>query len=125
MFHYSSSHDGVNPVDTGIDASNVDQLTVKWKAQTGAAIRSAPAEADGKVFVGSDDHKVYAFDAATGAQKWAVRTRGMVRSGPAYHNGTVFVGSFDNKLYAIDASTGTVKWTVTTDGSIASSPADW
>jgi outer membrane protein assembly factor BamB len=122
MFHYSSNLLGVNPVDTAIDASNVDQLTVKWKAQTGGAIWSAPAVANGTVFVGSDDHKVYAFDSATGAQKWAVLTNGMVRSGPAYDNGTVFVGSFDDSLYAIDASTGVVKWTVKTDGSIVFNP---
>ena len=112
MFHQSSNHVGVNSVDTAINASNVDQLTVVWKAQTGGAIRSAPAEADGTVFVGSDDHKVYAFDAATGAQKWAVLTNGKVRSGPAYDNGTVFVGSFDDNLYAIDEATGAVTWSV-------------
>src|SRR2546425_8023221 len=65
MSHYSANHIGVNRVDTAINATNVDRLTVVWKAQTGDQIRSAPAEANGTVFVGSDDHKVYAFDAAT------------------------------------------------------------
>src|SRR5438128_1831855 len=61
MFHYSSSHIGVNRLDTAINATNVQRLTVKWKAQTGDKVWSAPAVEGGKVFVGSDDHKVYAF----------------------------------------------------------------
>jgi len=122
MFHQSADHAGVNPTDTTINATNVDQLTVKWKAKTGGGILSAAAVADGKVFVGSNDKKVYALDAATGAVKWTVLTGGMVQSAPAYDNGTVFVGSFDNKLYAINASTGAVKWKLTTEGNITFNP---
>ncbi len=122
MFHSSPDHVGVNPVDTTINTSNVAQLTVKWKAVTGDKVVSSPAVAEGKVFVGSDDRKVYAFDAATGAVQWTVSTGRMVRSGPAYDGGTVFVGSVDSKFYAINASTGAVKWTVTTDGSISYHP---
>jgi outer membrane protein assembly factor BamB len=122
MFHYSPNHIGVNPVDTTINTTNVSRLTVKWKALTGDKVVSSPAVADGKVFVGSDDRKIYAFDAGTGAVKWTVSTGRMVRSGPAYDNGTVFVGSVDSKLYAIDASTGAIKWKRTTDGSISYHP---
>jgi outer membrane protein assembly factor BamB len=109
---------GVNPSDYSIDSTNVDQLTVKWKAQTGGQIYSAPAVGGGKAFVGSNDNKVYAFDATTGTLSWTVLTGGNVRSAPAYHNGTVFVGSADDKVYAIDATTGAVKWTVNTGGDV-------
>jgi outer membrane protein assembly factor BamB len=122
MFHYSANHIGVNPIDTAINRTNVDRLTVKWKTKTGGGILSAAAVADGKVFVGSNDNKVYALDSDTGAVKWTVLTGGMVQSAPAYDNGTVFVGSFDDKLYAINASTGAVKWTVTTEGNIPFNP---
>jgi len=122
MFHYSANHIGVNPIDTAINRTNVGRLTVKWKTLTGDKVISSPAIADGRVFVGSDDRKVYALDAATGAVLWTVSTGRMVRSGPAYENGTVFVGSVDQKLYAINASTGAVKWKTTTDGSISYHP---
>jgi outer membrane protein assembly factor BamB len=36
-----------------------------WKYATGGAVHSSPAVGDGTVFVGSDDHKVYAFGPAS------------------------------------------------------------
>ena len=58
--------------------------------------------AGGTVYVGSDDHKVYALDAATGHLRWTYTTGGAV-SGPAVAGGTVYVGSGDHKVYALDA----------------------
>src|SRR6266511_1527156 len=112
MFHYSANHIGVNPIDTAINRTNVGRLTVKWKTLTGDKVISSPAIADGRVFVGSDDRKVYALDAATGAVLWTVSTGRMVRSGPAYENGTVYVGTKTGAtLYAINETSGAVKWT--------------
>jgi outer membrane protein assembly factor BamB len=122
MFHSSPDHMGVNAVDNVIGTGNVDQLTVSWKVKTGGKIWSGAAVADGKVFVGSDDFKVYAFDAGTGTVKWTAKTNGRVRSSPAYDNGVVFVGSADRYLYAIDASTGAIKWKAGVDGSILFAP---
>ena len=69
---------------------------------------SSPAiGADGTVYVGSDDDKVYALDGATGAKKWEFETGGGVYSSPAIGaDGTVYVGSDDNKVYALDGATG-------------------
>jgi outer membrane protein assembly factor BamB len=84
------------------------------------------------VYVGSDDTKLYAFDAKTGAQLWSAATGGPVVSSPAIVDGVVYVGSDDTKLYAFDASgkvkcSGTPKtcaplWTAVTGGPV-SSPA--
>ena len=60
----------------------------------------------GVAYVGSDDHKLYAFDAATGAVEWSVTTGGAVASSPAVDDGTVYVGSDDHKLHAFRASDG-------------------
>jgi len=45
----------------------------RWALTTGAPIRFAPAIADGKAYVGSDDGFVYCLDAATGKLDWKFR----------------------------------------------------
>jgi outer membrane protein assembly factor BamB len=54
----------------------------------------------GVVYVGSQDNKLYAFDATDGSLLWAAATAGSVKSSPAVANGVVYVGSYDGKLYA-------------------------
>jgi outer membrane protein assembly factor BamB len=62
-------------------------------------IRSSPAVADGKVYVGSYDHKIYCVDAYTGALIWKYTTDYWVISSPSVANGYVYVGSIDENLY--------------------------
>jgi outer membrane protein assembly factor BamB len=59
--------------------------------------------ADGTIYVGSDDNKLYAIR-ADGTLKWSYTTGSAVRSSPAIGaDGTIYVGSFDNKLYALSS----------------------
>jgi outer membrane protein assembly factor BamB len=104
-----------------------------WSASTQGAIESSPAVANGVVYVGSDDHTFYAFDATSGATVWTGATGGPVGSSPAVANGVVYVGSSDGKLYAFAAAGQTgcggiwipcsPLWTATTGGPVDSSPA--
>ena len=77
------------------------QWPCQWTYETGDAVRSSPAVADGVVFVGSDDNKLHAVDAATGEPKWTYETGDIVYSSPAVAGGVVFVGSYDKKLHAV------------------------
>jgi len=114
-----------------------------WTATTGGVVSSSPAVVGGVVYVGSDDHKLYAFDAAGSAgcggvprscsPLWTATTGGVVSSSPAVVGGVVYVGSGDGKLYAFDAAGSTncsggpktcaPLWTATTGGVVSSSPA--
>jgi len=71
-----------------------------WNYTTGSGIHSTPAVADGKVYVGSTDGKVYCLNAITGAYVWSYRTGDGVFSSPAVANGKVYVGSDDHRVYA-------------------------
>jgi outer membrane protein assembly factor BamB len=53
------------------------------------------------VYIGSDDGKIYAVDAASGQELWDITTGDSVTSSPAIANGILYVGSDDGKLYAI------------------------
>ena len=54
--------------------------------------------ANGVVYVGSNDFKLHAFNAATGQPVWSAATGGQINSSPAVANGIVYIGS--DKLYA-------------------------
>jgi outer membrane protein assembly factor BamB len=71
---------------------------------------SSPAVADGVVYFGSGDGRVYAVDAATGVERWHVQTGDVVHASPAVVGGVVFVGSWDGDFYALDAATGAERW---------------
>ena len=68
---------------------------------------SSPTVVDGIVYVGSGDSKVYALNAANGAQIWNYTTGGYVGSSPDVVGSVVYVGSQDGKVYAISAGSAT------------------
>jgi outer membrane protein assembly factor BamB len=75
------------------------------------------------VYIGSEDDKVYAVNASTGAVKWSYTTGVPIGSSPAVANGVIYIGSYDDNLYALDTGSGAVLWTATTGNFVESSPA--
>jgi hypothetical protein len=117
MFHHDLTH-------TGYSTSKAPKTNqTLWNFATGSVVWSSPAVADGKVYVGSYDMKLYCLDASTGASIWSFATGGAVPSSPAVADGKVYVGSADKKVYALDASTGSLIWSYTTGDYVDSSPA--
>ncbi|MFC1758667.1 PQQ-binding-like beta-propeller repeat protein, partial [Planctomycetota bacterium] len=55
-----------------------------WKSYVGGAVFYAPAVAHDRVYVGSADGRVYAFEAATGRQLWSYRVGPQVARIPVY-----------------------------------------
>ena len=104
----------------GLDAFDASSGVLLWTFNNGFTGSSAPAVANGVVYVGSDypDNRVYALDAKTGVSLWVYSTEGAVGS-PAVANGVVYVGSGDGNLYALNATTGAPLWRYGT-GNIAS-----
>jgi len=85
---------------------------------------SSPAIADGVLYIGSVDGRLYALDAdAGGALLWSYTTEDSITSSPAVAEGVVFIGSSDSNLYAIDARTGGLLWNFTTGDQIIGNPA--
>jgi outer membrane protein assembly factor BamB len=100
----------------------------------GAGSYASPAIANGVLYIGADDGKLYALDPVTLDTKWTYTSGAAVRSSPAVadsavfqgnRDGVVFVGSGDGYIYGIDAdkaSTGTALWAAQTGGAVESSP---
>ena len=106
--------------------------------QTGGSVYSSPAIGpDGRIYVGSSDHKLYAFKTVYSADGVAAlvldgvcSTGGSVYSSPAVGpDGTIYVGSSD-KVYAVKtvysadgAAALVLDWVYPTGSSVYSSPA--
>ena len=96
-----------------------------WEADIGGdTIYSSPAiGADGTIYIGGGDGKVYALDGATGAKKWDFKIgSSAIYSSPAIGlDGTVYisgaVGAIGSKVsvFALDGATGAKKWEFVTD----------
>jgi len=106
----------------GLLAGSVTKAEALWKYETGKEIYSSPCPGpDGTVYVGSNDHKLYAIG-QDGEKRWEVETGGLIYSSPCLGpDGTVYVGSNDHKLYAIGQD-GKKRWEFETGGTIQSSP---
>jgi outer membrane protein assembly factor BamB len=114
------------PADDGkLHALEAATGATKWTTAIGAptllrqvdnwdVYQSSAAVADGVVYVGSTDGRIYAIDAKTGAERWHFQTKHVVRATPAIADGRVFCGSWDGFVYALDAATGRLAWQVDT-----------
>ena len=98
-------------------------------ANTGAVLWTSPvsafsltALANGVLYVGSNDNKVYALNAYTGEIKWHHGTWNFVSSAPTVANGVVYVESDDGNFYALNAATGALLWQYKVSTYAASAP---
>jgi len=70
-----------------------------------------PIVAHGRIYFGSSaDGKIYALDAATGAEEWVFYTDAPVRFAPAVWRDRLFAVSDDGYLYCLKAETGVLLW---------------
>ncbi len=103
---------------------------VKWQVYTAGAIFHAPAVWEGRLYAGSADGRVYAFEAATGRRLWSFRVAPEDRWIPVYgrlistwpvaggvvvEDGVLYaaagIANYDGThVCALDAVTGKVRW---------------
>jgi eukaryotic-like serine/threonine-protein kinase len=107
-----------------VTAPNVQSGGLKplWTFTCEDEIRSAPIQYDGKIFIGSYDHNIYALNLANGEFQWKYPTDAGVTTRPAAYDGNIYFGSEDNRLHVVNARTGKLVWTYFTENRIRSSP---
>ena len=79
------------------------------------------AVANGLVYVGNFDHKLYAFDQSTGEEKWSFDGKEVFWSAPGLSEGTVYAGN-NRTVYALDAPTGALLWSFEAESRSVSEP---
>ena len=129
-----AAQDGTAPTSfVAGDDGNVRALRgdkIVWTAPTGGSINFPPVAAEGRVYVGSNDGRVYAFEATSGRLLWSFRAAPQIRRIPVYgqlmstwpvaggvvvKDGTLYaaagIAHFDGThVYALDAKSGKIKW---------------
>ena len=77
--------------------------------------------ANGLVYVGNRDRKLYAFDQSTGTEKWSFGGAGLFWSAPAATDDAVYAGS-DQTVFALDAQSGELLWSFEEKGEFGKRP---
>jgi len=85
-------------------------LELKWEFATRDMVYSSPAVANGAVFVGSTDHRLYALDAESGSVLWTADVGQEVRSSPCVLAGKVIFSDITGRLHAVEQDTGRELW---------------
>jgi eukaryotic-like serine/threonine-protein kinase len=124
QFHNGLSRTGANWNETKIGPKNAGRLIDRWSVSSGKTVEgmnSSPVVSKRVVYVGSDDHKLYAI-ARGGSILWSRSTKDKIRSSPAVAGGVVFVGSNDGHVYAWK-TTGHALWvSKNLGGQVSASP---
>jgi eukaryotic-like serine/threonine-protein kinase len=89
------------------------------KSSSAISLTTLSTSADEYVIVGSDDGKLYCYNALTGSAIWTFKITNAFESTPTVNTGTVYIGGNDSSFYAIDVNTGIEKWQKYVGGSIA------
>lgn len=76
------------------------------------------------VAIGSNDGRLYLFDARDGSLRWTVETGGAIKAAPAFDeaSGLLVFGSFDQRIHVVDVKTGRAVFSHATGGPLYSTP---
>lgn len=106
-----------------LSAFYLNNGTRAWYVAPGTGNLSHPAVAAGRVYVGSEEGFVNAYDTASGAPAWSSPVQGAVASCPAISSGGLYIGTKDKRFYRLEASDGSATLNISVDGAVDSSPA--
>src|SRR6476619_490020 len=92
---------------------------VVWKVTIEkGAFDGKPVIADGVVYLGDMDGKVYAWNLADGKELWTYKVESGFIASPVIRGGLLYIGDMDGKFYALDIKTGQPKWTHSAEAEI-------
>ena len=78
---------------------------VRWRRTIGPS-ESSPLVADGLVYVGDQDGRVYAFASGTGRLRWSFDTGAPIKASPSLAYGRIYIGNYAGEFLALDARIG-------------------
>ena len=93
-----------------------------WRTDLGSAVYSAPAYADGRVYVGDDYGYFHCLNIKNGKPLWRRQTGSRINSVAAIADGKAVVGSTDGNIYCFNAIDGSNEWTYHTEKAVMGCP---
>ena len=90
----------------------------QWMRNLETPLRGSLILANGTLFAGGSNGKVYAFDNTSGALRWFYDYGEPFTGSPMVSGGRVYIGSEDGNLLALDQATGKLQWYYRTKGPV-------
>ena len=120
MYQRDPAHTA-NATGSRIDAGNASTLMESWRFPTGGWVTGTPVIANGTVYIGSWDGRMYALRESDGQPVWNFNAGNYTdnRCNPAamgvdgtaaLSDGKLYFGAGNAKLYALNAATGNLIW---------------
>jgi len=98
-----------------IDLSDSKGERSFWDNKLSALLAGGPVAGLNKVFIGSENGKIYALEAETGKVVWQANIKGEVINAPAIESGIVVVNSASGIMKGLNAENGEELWKVEQD----------
>ena len=104
-FMHDLGFSGMSP-----DKSLAPPLALLWKFKTGGPLYASPVIANGVLYIGSTDGKLYALDAKQWGIKWVFDAGDAIRYAATVLGDRVYFNARNNRVYALDTKTGEKLW---------------
>ena len=104
-FMHDLGFSGMSP-----DQSLTPPLALLWKFKTGGPLYASPVIANGILYIGSTDGKLYALDAKQWGIKWVFDAGDAIRYSATVLGDRVYFNARNNKVYALNTKTGEKLW---------------
>lgn len=93
-----------------VDLSDAKNERSFWSSRVSALLSGGPTVGLDKIYIGSENGKIYALNAQSGELAWEANIKGEVINAPAVESNIVVVNSASGIMKALDAETGTELW---------------
>jgi outer membrane protein assembly factor BamB len=90
----------------------------QWMRTLAMPLQGSLTLANGKLFGGDNDGRLYAFDSRTGEVRWVFDYNASFNSQPVVAGSRVYAGSEDGNLVVLDEQTGKLLWRYRTRGPV-------
>jgi len=98
-----------------VDLSDTNEERSFFSSRRSALLAGGPIAGINQIFLGSENGKVYALNAETGALIWQASIKGEIITAPAFDSGILVVNSASGVLQAYNASNGEEIWKIEQD----------
>ncbi len=109
---------GVRRATGALRALGREAGVTQWMRTLAMPVRGTLALGNGKLFAGTSDGKIYAFDSKTGAARWSYDYGSSFNGQPVLSGSRLYIGSEDGNLLALDEATGKLVWFYRTKGPV-------
>jgi len=90
----------------------------RWRAHVGGAVDNSPVIAQGRIFVGAANGRVYSLAESSGRIGWSKPVGPAVTGQMAFQGGHLYVGASDGSLTELNSGNGSTVWSVPLAGPV-------